>query len=216
MHDENGGNGDDNGDSVTSISDAGSATATPPLQISQTKQHGSVDGGLAAATDNNSAASLTTSSTTANAATNVNSTTATPTTSIPLGENTLLVDISDALSEKDKVKFTVHTRTTFPQYAKKDFFVVRQHEEFIWLHDRFEENEEYAGYIVSIPTAHAINTLYYKNVINSVCNQIPPCPPRPDFDASREKLQRLGEGEGNMTKEEFKKMKQELEAYVLI
>ena len=42
--------------------------------------------------------------------------------------------------------------------------------------------------------------------------QIPPCPPRPDFDASREKLQRLGEGEGNMTKEEFKKMKSELEA----
>lgn len=151
MHDENGGNGDDNGDSVTSISDAGSATATPPLQISQTKQHGSVDGGLAASADNNSAASLTTSSTTANAATNVNSTTVTPTTSIPLGENTLLVDISDALSEKDKVKFTVHTRTTFPTYAKKDFFVVRQHEEFIWLHDRFEENEDYAGYIVSIP-----------------------------------------------------------------
>lgn len=143
MHDENGGNGDDNGDSVTSISDAGSATATPPLQISQTKQHGSVDGGVAAAADNNSAASLTTSSTTANAATT------TPTTSIPLGENTLLVDISDALSEKDKVKFTVHTRTTFPTYAKKDFFVVRQHEEFIWLHDRYEENEEYAGYIVS-------------------------------------------------------------------
>lgn len=68
---------------------------------------------------------------------------------IPLGENTLIVDISDALSEKDKVKFTVHTRTTFPGYAKSDFFVVRQHEEFIWLHDRFEENEDYAGYIVS-------------------------------------------------------------------
>ncbi len=69
--------------------------------------------------------------------------------------------------------------------------VVRQHEEFVWLHDRFEENDEYAGYI------------------------IPPVPPRPDFDASREKLQRLGEGEGNMTKEEFKKMKQELEAEYL-
>lgn len=150
MHDENGGNGDDNGDSVTSISDAGSATATPPLQISQNKQQrGSVYGGLAAAAENNSAASMNTSSTTANAATNANSTTATPTSSIPLAENTLLVDISDALSEKDKVKFTVHTRTTFPTYAKKDFFVVRQHEEFIWLHDRFEENEEYAGYIVS-------------------------------------------------------------------
>jgi sorting nexin-5/6/32 len=59
------------------------------------------------------------------------------------------------------------------------------------LHDRFEENEEYAGYI------------------------IPPMPPRPDFDASREKLQRLGEGEGCMTKEEFKKMKAELEAEYL-
>lgn len=69
--------------------------------------------------------------------------------------------------------------------------VVRQHEEFVWLHDRFEENEDYAGYI------------------------IPPVPPRPDFDASREKLQRLGEGEGCMTKEEFKKMKAELEAEYL-
>lgn len=44
--------------------------------------------------------------------------------------------------------------------------------------------------------------------------QIPPAPPRPDFDASREKLQKLGEGEGSMTKEEFTKMKQELEAWV--
>ncbi|TRY59514.1 hypothetical protein DNTS_017621 [Danionella cerebrum] len=93
---------------------------------------------------------------------------------------TLQVDISDALSERDKVKFTVHT--------KNDFSVVRQHEEFIWLHDSFVENEDYAGYI------------------------IPPAPPRPDFDASREKLQKLGEGEGSMTKEEFTKMKQELEA----
>lgn len=76
-------------------------------------------------------------------------------------------------------------------FVKQDFLVVRQHEEFVWLHDRFEENDEYAGYI------------------------IPPCPPRPDFDASREKLQRLGEGEGCMTKEEFKKMKAELEAEYL-
>uniref|UniRef100_A0AAY5ERF4 Uncharacterized protein n=1 Tax=Electrophorus electricus TaxID=8005 RepID=A0AAY5ERF4_ELEEL len=67
---------------------------------------------------------------------------------------TLQVDISDALSERDKVKFTVHTK-------------------------------------------------------------IPPAPPRPDFDASREKLQKLGEGEGSMTKEEFTKMKQELEALKL-
>ena len=54
------------------------------------------------------------------------------------------------------------------EFKKSEFSVVRQHEEFIWLHDRFEEDEEYAGCI------------------------IPPAPPRPDFDSSREKLQRLG------------------------
>ncbi|XP_077290034.1 sorting nexin 6 isoform X1 [Arctopsyche grandis] len=106
---------------------------------------------------------------------------------VSLADNSLLVDISDALSEKDKVKFTVHTRTSLPDFQKSDFFVVRQHEEFIWLHDRFEENELYAGFI------------------------IPPAPPRPDFDASREKLQRLGEGEGALTRGEFLKMKEELE-----
>ncbi|XP_063980768.1 sorting nexin-6 isoform X3 [Diachasmimorpha longicaudata] len=110
---------------------------------------------------------------------------------IDLSDKSLQVDISDALSEKDKVKFTVHTKTTLPEFQKPEFLVVRQHEEFVWLHDRFEENEEYAGYI------------------------IPPCPPRPDFDASREKLQKLGEGEGTMTREEFSKMKQELEAEYL-
>ena len=86
----------------------------------------------------------------------------------------MVVDISDALSEKDKVKFTVHTKvsihfvyikyfcqicntnwnccsqTALPEFQKTDFTVVRQHEEFVWLHDRFEENEEYAGYIVSL------------------------------------------------------------------
>lgn len=106
-------------------------------------------------------------------------------------DGSLVVDISDALSEKDKVKFTVHTKTTLPDFQQGEFSVVRQHEEFVWLHDRYEENEDYGGII------------------------IPPAPPRPDFDASREKLQRLGEGETTMTKEEFTKMKQELEAEYL-
>ena len=103
----------------------------------------------------------------------------------------LQVDISDALSERDKVKFTVHTKSSLLNFKQNEFSVVRQHEEFIWLHDSFIVNEDYAGYI------------------------IPPAPPRPDFDASREKLQKLGEGEGSMTKEEFTKMKQELEAEYL-
>ncbi|KAI6236675.1 PX domain-containing protein [Aphelenchoides besseyi] len=102
-------------------------------------------------------------------------------------DDAIQVDISDALSERDKVKYTVHTRTTLPGFAKEEMSVVREHEEFIWLHTSLEDNEEYAGFI------------------------IPPAPPRPDFDASREKLQKLGEGEATMTKEEFQKMKQELE-----
>ncbi len=28
--------------------------------------------------------------------------------------------------------------------------MVRQHEEFVWLHDRYEENEDYAGIVVSL------------------------------------------------------------------
>uniref|UniRef100_A0A2I3GIH3 PX domain-containing protein n=1 Tax=Nomascus leucogenys TaxID=61853 RepID=A0A2I3GIH3_NOMLE len=100
----------------------------------------------------------------------------------------LQVDISDALSEWDKVKFTVHTQSLLPNFKQNEFSVVQQHKQFIWLHDSFVKNEDYAGYI------------------------IPPAPPRPDFDTSREKVQKLGEGEGSMTKEEFTKMKQEMEA----
>ncbi|XP_031245177.1 sorting nexin-32 isoform X3 [Mastomys coucha] len=70
------------------------------------------------------------------------------------GDSPLQVEISDAVSERDKVKFTVQTK-------------------------------------------------------------IPPAPPRPDFEASREKLQKLGEGNSSITREEFAKMKQELEAEYL-
>ncbi|XP_045411856.1 sorting nexin-32 isoform X2 [Lemur catta] len=101
------------------------------------------------------------------------------------------VEISDAVSERDKVKFTVQTKSCLPHFAQTEFSVVRQHEEFIWLHDAYVENEEYAGLI------------------------IPPAPPRPDFEASREKLQKLGEGDSSISREEFAKMKQELEAEYL-
>lgn len=114
------------------------------------------------------------------------------TDSVDLSSDTsLVVDISDALSERDRVKFTVHTKTTLPEFSESDFSVTRDHDEFVWLHTMYDESEDYAGMI------------------------IPPAPPRPDFDASREKLQKLGEGEGTMTKEEFQKMKAELEAEYL-
>lgn len=106
-------------------------------------------------------------------------------------DNSLLVDISDAVSERDKVRFTVHTKTTLAVFQQRDFSVIRQHEEFIWLHDSFIDNDDYSAFL------------------------IPPAPPKPDFDASREKLQKLGEGENTMTKEEYNKMKAELEAEYL-
>ncbi len=61
------------------------------------------------------------------------------------GDNVLCVDISDALSERDWVKFTVHTRTSMPRFAQQEFSVIRLHEEFIWLHDTIQENPEYGG-----------------------------------------------------------------------
>ncbi|XP_067604388.1 sorting nexin-32 isoform X2 [Pseudorca crassidens] len=107
------------------------------------------------------------------------------------GDSSLQVEISDAVSERDKVKFTVQTKSCVPHLARTEFSVVRHHEEFIWLHNAYVENEEYAGLI------------------------IPPAPPRPDFEASREKLQKLGEGDSSITREEFAKMKEELEAEYL-
>uniref|UniRef100_A0A3B5LLX3 Sorting nexin n=1 Tax=Xiphophorus couchianus TaxID=32473 RepID=A0A3B5LLX3_9TELE len=112
--------------------------------------------------------------------------------SVDLNNDTsLLIDIPDALCERDKVKFTVHTKTTLSTFQKPDFSVPRQHEDFIWLHDALVETEDYAGLI------------------------IPPAPPKPDFESPRDKMHKLGEGEATMTKEEYTKMKQELEAEYL-
>ncbi|KAJ1061941.1 hypothetical protein K5549_002976 [Capra hircus] len=94
---------------------------------------------------------------------------------LDLNDAALWGDISDSLCEREKVKFTVHTK---------------KHEKFTWLNDSSVANEDYAGY-----TIH-------------------PALPRPDCDASSEELQKLGKGEGSMTKEEFTKMKQELEKTV--
>uniref|UniRef100_A0A2K5PZU3 PX domain-containing protein n=1 Tax=Cebus imitator TaxID=2715852 RepID=A0A2K5PZU3_CEBIM len=96
-----------------------------------------------------------------------------------------------SLSERDKVKFTVHTKTTLPMFQSPEFSVTRQYEDFVWLCDTFTERTDYIGLI------------------------IPPAPTKPDFDGPREKMQKLGEGKGSMTKEEFAKMKQELEAQYL-
>ena len=98
-------------------------------------------------------------------------------------------DLTYPVPPSDSLSFL---RTGLPNFQKSEFSVIRLHEDFIWLHDQIQENMEYAGFI------------------------IPPKPPTPDFEASREKLQKLGEAEsGQLTKEEFNKMKQELEAEYL-
>ncbi|CAH8430570.1 unnamed protein product [Heterobilharzia americana] len=107
------------------------------------------------------------------------------------GSESLVVEISGAMSDKDRVLFKIHTKTTLPDFKQNECNVQRMHEEFVWLHDHLVENDAYAGLIV------------------------PPVPPKPDFDASRAKLQRLGENEGNLPKEDLQKMKAELEAEYL-
>ncbi|KAL1397983.1 hypothetical protein pipiens_009318 [Culex pipiens pipiens] len=66
-----------------------------------------------------------------------------------------------------------------------------------------QQNEQFQCRAMELRTKSTPGTSFRRN-------------PRPDFDASREELQRLGEGEGNMTKEEFKKVKEELEAEYLV
>merc|ERR1712226_93883 len=56
----------------------------------------------------------------------------------------IVVDISDAVSESNKVKFTIHTKTSHASFAKKEISVQREHEEFIWLHDTLKSQAQYA------------------------------------------------------------------------
>lgn len=91
--------------------------------------------------------------------------------------------------------------------------MIREHDEFVWLHDRFTENEDYAGIMVCFFAIllHSERHAHYHDGSIFVV-QIPPPPPRPNFDEPRIKLAKLREGEATMTKEEYNKMKQELEA----
>ena len=117
-------------------------------------------------------------------------------------DDAIQVHISDALNEQDVVKFTIHTKashalassstltftlqTTLPSFAKPEFEVIRQHEEFVWLSERFAENDTYAGYIVRPRTR-----LHDDDV---TCTQLPPCPLKPDFSQSHGKLAKLQAG----------------------
>ncbi|EDQ85226.1 uncharacterized protein MONBRDRAFT_34397 [Monosiga brevicollis MX1] len=115
-----------------------------------------------------------------------------PTKTVDLNrDDALQISIADALNEQDIVKFTVHTKTSLERFQKRDFQVTRQHEEFVWLHDRLVEDPDYAGLL------------------------IPPCPPKPDFSQSHGKLAKLQAGDSSMTPEEIEKLKQEIQGEYL-
>lgn len=70
-----------------------------------------------------------------------------------------------------QVKYTVHTKTTMLEFAKCEMSVVREHEEFIWLHSCLEDNEAYAGFIVRFPSFMRIqvcNTMISDNYLNYI------------------------------------------------
>ena len=66
--------------------------------------------------------------------------------------------------------------------------MTRLHEEFVWLYDRFAENDSYAGFI------------------------IPPCPPKPDFGNSQGKLAKLQAADPTMTQADLEKLKQDIQS----
>jgi len=40
-------------------------------------------------------------------------------------------------------------QTTLKEFKSNEFSVVRQHEEFVWLHDAYADDDRYAGLLVS-------------------------------------------------------------------
>ena len=65
--------------------------------------------------------------------------------------NIIIIIVSSTEDKQFYVRYRLcNWQTALAEFSKPEFSVVRQHEEFIWLHDRFEENEDYAGIVVSI------------------------------------------------------------------
>lgn len=46
-------------------------------------------------------------------------------------------------------EFLLSLQTTLPTFQSPAFSVIRQHEDFVWLHDTLSETADYAGLIVS-------------------------------------------------------------------
>merc|ERR1711990_292757 len=112
-------------------------------------------------------------------------------------ESDLSIEISDAISEKETIKFTINVKTTIGSYLSQrgsnEFKVVRSYTDFSWLHSSLSENDLYSGLL------------------------IPPKPYKPDFEPSSSRFHQLKEDEstGSLSSEERKILKSELEAEYL-
>lgn len=71
-----------------------------------------------------------------------------------------------------QIKIFYKLQTTLQHFKHSELSVVRQHEEFVWLHDRFVENEEYAGIIVSILLYFRTVNRNEGKVHNKMCNLV--------------------------------------------
>ena len=68
----------------------------------------------------------------------------------------LNLEISDAISEKLDVRYTIKTKTILPAYDGTEFTVERSHNEFVWLFSSLLENPNHMGprlskYLLLIP-----------------------------------------------------------------
>lgn len=60
----------------------------------------------------------------------------------------LKVEISDAVSEKLDVRYTIKTKTSLPAYDGSEFSVDRAHGEFTWLYTSLLDNSNHAGLLI--------------------------------------------------------------------
>merc|ERR1711970_299171 len=105
-------------------------------------------------------------------------------------DSKIKIEISDAISEKDIVKFTINVASRIASY-NGEFKVIRSYNDFVWLHTSLSENELYQGLL------------------------IPPKPYRPDFEQSGSRFSRIKESESQMSQEEKDQLKSELESEYL-
>ena len=104
----------------------------------------------------------------------------------------LEIQITDAVSEKETIKFKIQVKTDLPSFVESrghEFKVERTHHEFSWLHSSYSENPLYAGYL------------------------IPPKPQKPDFSSPSKQLHDISEKEKELPKEDIAFLKVQLFLY---